>query len=132
MTLIVGWLACDQRCPCSAYIASDSRISDNRNFYDNSQKTFALRNTPDILGYCGETLFIYQILTRLTSMYDVGMLLPSDMNYQDESNIIFNEIKRVHSTYKLNNSSIKIYYIGRTQKRLFDANVYSWNGKIWK
>lgn len=28
MTLIVGWLACDQRGPCSAYIASDSRISD--------------------------------------------------------------------------------------------------------
>lgn len=51
MTLIVGWLACDQRGPCSAYIASDSRISDNRNFYDYSQKTFALKNTSDILGY---------------------------------------------------------------------------------
>ena len=50
MTLIVGWLACDQRGPCSAYIASDSRISDNRNFYDYSQMTFALKNTPDILG----------------------------------------------------------------------------------
>ena len=47
MTLIVGWLACDQRGPCSAYIASDSRISDNRNFYDYSQKTFALKNTPE-------------------------------------------------------------------------------------
>ena len=51
MTLIVGWLACDQRGPCSAYIASDSRISDNKNFYDYSQKTFALKNTPDILGH---------------------------------------------------------------------------------
>ena len=57
MTLIVGWLACDQRGPCSAYIASDSRISNNKSFYDNSQKTFALKNTPDILGYCGEMLF---------------------------------------------------------------------------
>lgn len=85
MTLIVGWLACDQRGPCSAYIASDSRISDNRNFYDYSQKTFALKNTPDILGYCGETLFTYQILTRLTSMCDVGMLLSADMDYQDRS-----------------------------------------------
>ena len=45
MTLIVGWLACDQRGPCSAYIASDSRISDNRNCYDNSQKVFAFKNT---------------------------------------------------------------------------------------
>ena len=48
-------LAGDQRGPCSAYIASDSRVSDNRNCYDNSQKVFALKNTPDILGYCGET-----------------------------------------------------------------------------
>ena len=109
MTLIVGWLACDQRGPCSAYIASDSRISDNRNFYDYSQKTFALKNTPDILGYCGETLFTYQILTRLTSMCDVGMLLSADMDYQDRSEIIFNEIKRAHSAYKLNNGIIKIY-----------------------
>lgn len=132
MTLIVGWLACDQRGPCSAYIASDSRISDNRNFYDYSQKTFALKNTPDILGYCGETLFTYQILTRLTSMCDVGMLLSTDMDYQDRSEIIFNEIKRAHSTYKLNNGIIKIYHIGRNKKRIFDANVYFWNGIIWE
>jgi hypothetical protein len=118
MTLIVGWLACDQRGPCSAYIASDSRISDNRNFYDYSQKTFALKNTPDILGYCGETLFTYQILTRLTSMCDVGMLLSADMDYQDRSEIIFNEIKRAHSAYKLNNGIIKIYHIGRNKKRI--------------
>ena len=132
MTLIVGWLACDQRGPCSAYIASDSRISDNRNFYDYSQKTFALKNTPDILGYCGETLFTYQILTRLTSMCDVGMLLSTDMDYQDRSEIIFNEIKRAHSAYKLNNGIIKIYHIGRNKKRIFDANVYFWNGIIWE
>ena len=93
MTLIVGWLACDQRGPCSAYIASDSRISDNKNFYDYSQKTFALKNTPDILGYCGETLFTYQILTRLTSMCDVGMLLSADMDYQDRSEIILMKSK---------------------------------------
>lgn len=131
MTLIVGWLACDQRGPCSAYIASDSRISDNRNFYDNSQKTFALKKTPDILGYCGETLFTYQILARLTSMCDAGMLLSSDMDYQDRSEIIFKEIKKAHQAYKLNDSSIKIYHIGRNAKRLFNANLYFWNGRIW-
>ena len=75
MTLIVGWLACDQRRPCSAYIASDSRISDNINYYDNSQKLFALKNTPDILGYCGETLFTYQILARITDMCNTNKLI---------------------------------------------------------
>ena len=85
MTLIVGWLACDQRGPCSAYIASDSRISNTRSFYDNSQKTFALKNTPDILGYCGEVLFTYQILTRITSICDAGMLLSSNMDYRERN-----------------------------------------------
>lgn len=131
MTLIVGWLACDQRGPCSAYIASDSRISDNRNFYDSSQKVFALKNTPDILGYCGETLFTYQILTRLANMCDSGALLSSDMDYQERSKIIFNEIKKAHRAYKLNDSAIRIYHIGRNSKRIFDANLYAWNGEEW-
>ena len=46
--------------------------------------------------------------------------------------IIFNEIKRAHSAYKLNNGIIKIYHIGRNKKRIFDANVYFWNGIIWE
>ena len=50
--------------------------------------------------------------------------LISDMDYQDRSEIIFNEIKRAHSAYKLNNGIIKIYHIGRNKKRIFDANVY--------
>lgn len=132
MTLIIGWLACDQRGPCSAYIASDSRISDNKNYYDNSQKVFALKNTPDILGYCGETLFTYQILTRITSMCDSGMSLSSKMNYDDRSKFIFNEIEKAHKEYRLNDSAIRIYHIGRNKERLFDASLYAWNGKEWK
>lgn len=54
------------------------------------------------------------------------------MDYQDRSEIIFNEIKRAHSAYKLNNGIIKIYHIGRNKKRIFDANVYFWNGIIWE
>lgn len=132
MTLIVGGLACDQRGPCSAYIASDSRISDNRNCYDNSQKVFAFKNTPDILGYCGETLFTYQILTRLTNMCDAKMLLSPEMDYQERSKIIFSEIEKAHVAYKLNDSSIRIYHIGRNNQRLFDANLYAWDGEFWE
>lgn len=40
--------------------------------------------------------------------------------------------KRAHSAYKLNNGIIKIYHIGRNKKRIFDANVYFWNGIIWE
>ena len=93
MTLIVGWLACDQRCPCSAYIASDSRISDNRNFYDNSQKTFALRNTPDILGYCGETLFIYHQIW-ITKMKAILFLMKLK-EYIQHTNLIIVVLKYI-------------------------------------
>jgi hypothetical protein len=131
MTLIVGWLACDQRGPCSAYIASDSRISADIRHYDESQKVFAFKNTPDILGYCGETLFTGPTLTRLTYFGDAGMLLSPEMDYQERSKIIFNEIKKRYAKYELNDSSIRIYHIGRNNQRLFDANLYSWNGKYW-
>ena len=128
MTLIVGWLACDQRGPCSAYIASDSRISNNIDCYDNSQKVFALKNTPDILGYCGETLFTYQILSRLTNMCDSGMILSQNMDYQERSEFFFNEIKKAHREYKINDSDIRIYHIGRNSKKVFDASLYAWKG----
>lgn len=131
VTLIVGWLACDQRRPCSAYIASDSRISDNINYYDNSQKLFALKNTPDILGYCGETLFTYQILARITDMCNTNKLFLQDLDYQDRSNIIFDEIKKKHARYNLNNNPIRIYHIGRNNQRLFETKRYVWNGKNW-
>lgn len=61
-------------------------------------------------------------------MCDVGMLLSADMDYQDRSEIIFNEIKRAHSAYKLNNGIIKIYHIGRNKKEyLMRTYILEWN-----
>ena len=66
-------------------------------------------------------------------MCDVGMLLSADMDYQDRSEIIFNEIKRAHSAYKLNNGIIKIYHIGRNKKRIFDLRTYTFgDGILWE
>ena len=131
MTLIVGWLACDQRGPCSAYMASDGRISNRRQHYDNSQKIFALKNTPDILGFCGEVIFPSQFLNRLTGICDSGMLLRPEMDYEERSRLIFREIKQAYLKYQLNDIDIKIFHIGRNQKKLFDANVYAYDGSEW-
>ncbi len=131
MTLIMGWLACDSRGPCSAYIASDSRISDGINHFDGSKKLFALRNTPDILGYCGETIFTSQCLSTITSICNENELLTGDMDYDDRSDFIFNEVKNRYAEYKLNNSSIRIYHIGRNNQCLFNANKFIWNGTCW-
>lgn len=113
-------------------MASDSRISDNMHFYDSSQKLFALKKTPDILGYCGETLFTYQILSRLTGICDEGRLLADNMDYAERSEILFGEIAKAHKTYNINNSVIKIYHIGRNKNSVFEANRYVWNGSKWK
>lgn len=131
MTLIMGWLACDARGPCSAYIASDSRISNGINHYDNSKKLFALRNTPDILGYCGETMFTSQFLSTMTNILDENKLLSADMDYNERSELIFNVLKKCYTNYKLNNSFIRVYHIGRNKQYLFDANKYTWNGREW-
>ena len=79
-TLIMGWLAYDSRGPCSACIARDSGISNGINHYDNSKKLFALRNMPDILGDCGETMFINQGLSTITNICDENRLLFCKVN----------------------------------------------------
>lgn len=133
MTLIVGWLACDQRRPCSAYIASDSRIStiDGNSYYDYSPKVFALKNTPDIFGYCGESIFTYQFLARLVNMCDAGLLLSADMDFEERDQIIYTETRKAHRAYKLTASPIRIYHIGRNHCQLFDSSLYDWDGKGW-
>lgn len=131
MTLIIGWLACDQNGPCSAYMASDSRISNKYNSYDYSQKLFALKCTPDILGYCGETIFTSQCLSRLTSICDEGHLLCDNMTFSERSDIIFAEIQKDYERYNLNNERIKIYHIGRELNKTFCACEYACDGKKW-
>lgn len=132
MTLIVGWLACDQRGPCAAYIASDSRVSNGANRYDYSQKLFALKNTADILGYCGEVMFTNQTLSRLVSLFDEGKALSPEMDFQNRSKIIYHEIAKQHKLYLLNQSVIKIYHIGRNNKKLFEVNKFVFNGVKWE
>ncbi len=133
MTLIAGWIACDQRGPCSAYIASDSRISNGINHYDNSQKVFALKNTPDILGYCGEVLFTNQAIARLVSTCDEGKILSPDMECEERGNLLFRELSAAHNNYTLNNAEISIYYIGRNKDKVFQAYKYQWEKYLgWK
>lgn len=127
MTLIVGWIACDQRKPCSAYIVSDSRISNSVNHFDYSQKVFAFKNTPDIIGYCGEVLFTSEAISRLVSISDEGRLLQNEMDCEERSKILFDELRTSHGEYKLNDEKINIYHIGRNSEGKFQTFLYRWN-----
>ena len=68
MTVLIGWIGVDSRVPCSAYLMSDSRISwnDQLGAYDYGRKLFAFKNSPDILGYCGDVTFPSMVLSRLS------------------------------------------------------------------
>ena len=125
MTLIVGWIARDARRPCSAYIASDSRISNGVQAYDFGQKTFALKQTPDILAYCGEVLFTSQTIGTLVSICDEGGILDHNMDCCERSVKLFQYLKNSHEKYKINKKSIKVFHIGRNHKSEFQVFVFS-------
>jgi len=75
MTLLVSWIGVDTHGIASAYIAADSRISwGNDCNFDHGRKVFAFRNSPDILGYCGDVLFPSIVLSQIAEMADHGLL----------------------------------------------------------
>jgi hypothetical protein len=78
MTLLVSWAGVDTHGIASAYIASDSRITWRPDlFFDHCRKVYALRSSPDILGYCGDVLFPSMILSQIVDMADNGLLFNS-------------------------------------------------------
>lgn len=71
MTLLVAWTGIDSRGPASVYIATDSRVSwDKQNHFDYSNKTFALRQFPAILGYCGDSLASQMLISRAMAVIE--------------------------------------------------------------
>lgn len=80
MTSLVCWFAVDSRKVSSVYVASDSRITapDGRVLSDCSQKVFACRKRPDILGYCGNAERLPSVLPRLVSDLDAQPMTPAE------------------------------------------------------
>lgn len=84
MTLLVSWIGVDTHGTASAYIAADSRVSwDNVANFDHGRKVYAFRQSPDILGYCGDVLFPTMVLSQITEMADRGLLFSKDTSCKD-------------------------------------------------
>lgn len=132
MTLIIGWLAVDERSPCSAYIASDSRFSWGKNgAYDFGRKVFAFKSSPDIIGYCGDVLFPLVTLTQLVDICDANLLFENEMSSDQRSKIIFEQIKTQFTCYPYKqsyiiNSPISIFHISRDINNSFYAYEFLW------
>jgi hypothetical protein len=73
MTTLVSWIGVDSRAPTSAYIASDSRISWNKESWDFGYKTFASPNTPDVFGYSGDVVFPSLLLAQFCVGLESGI-----------------------------------------------------------
>jgi hypothetical protein len=120
MTLLVSWLATDKNgTPTSAYIAADSRISwGSVGFFDHGRKVFAFKNSPDILGYCGDVLFPSIVLGQILEMGDRGLLFPPDATCKERFEAILAQLMHQfqhypHTVEQITVDTLQILHISR-------------------
>lgn len=140
MTLVVTWLGVDTHGPSSAYIASDSRITWGKlGNFDYARKVFALKNSPDILGYCGEVLFPSIVLSQLVEMADCGLLFKDNYTCKEKFEIIKETLiqsflKYPNEVSAITNDTLQIIYVSREQgdNKKFFCHLIEWKrGKGW-
>ena len=140
MTLLVSWVGVvDRNRPASLYIASDSRISwgsSNHNF-DSGRKVFGFKNSPDIMGYCGDVLFPSIVINQIVEMADNGLLFENNMTsiekfkkveycIQEQFKLYPNEVNTIIC------DTLKIIFASRDSRYSFTCHVMSWKrGNEW-
>lgn len=137
MTLLAAWLAADNHGPTSMYVASDSRISwPGQIGYDYARKVFALKNSPDIFGYCGDVLFPTMVLSQIVEMADDGLLFESKAPCEIKIKAIAQKLRYQFSQYPkevsgIAKNSITIFHGSRDleNKKSFKANILTWSKK---
>jgi hypothetical protein len=126
MTLLVSWVGKDSRKISSFYIASDSRLSwDNTVNYDYGRKVFAFKNSPDIVGYCGDVLYPTLVLGQILEMDNDNLLFNPNHTNQERSRILFDEIQEKFSEYP-SKQDISIIHVSRQNETDFLCNVFCW------
>ena len=134
MTALIGWIGVDSRNPCSAYLMSDRRISwgGNNSPYDCARKLFALKNSPDILGYCGDVLFTSLVLSQICELDSNKLLFPSQSSSDEKAGIIQRQIQRQFNRYPVHarNPSF-IYHFSKDNDSAFHAYQYKYEGSTW-
>lgn len=129
MTLLLSWIGKDSRKVSSVYIASDSRFSwTNAQTYDYGRKVFALQNSADILGYCGDVLYPTIILNQLLEMDKDSILFPKTATNYERAGIIYNQIVSRFNAYPSNvmSTSLEIIHVSRSKETKFICFVYKW------
>lgn len=130
MTVLIGWIGVDERSPCSAYIMSDSRLSwgTDPSTYNYGRKLFALKNSPDILGYCGDVLFSSQVLSQIVELDEHKLLFRASMSSAERSELILKQINTQFAEYPGHaRHTASIYHMSRDVDKAFCAYKYSYD-----
>ncbi|HHP1053232.1 hypothetical protein [Bacillus cereus group sp. BfR-BA-01354] len=140
MTLVVAWLAVDTHGPSSAYITSDSRITWGKfGKFDYARKVFALKNSPDILGYCGDVLFPSIVLSQIAEMADSGLLFKENYTCKEKFEVIKETLiqsflKYPNEVKEITDNTLQIIYVSREQSdnKKFFCHLIEWRrGTGW-
>lgn len=131
MTLLVSWLAVDSRRPSTVYIATDSRISWSKAVnFDQGKKVFAFKNSPDIIGYCGDVLFPMIVLSQLVELADAGLLFDEPENCDAKFQSIKDYLENSLSKYPIEEvpiyHSIEILYASRDSNHQYHVYTLTW------
>lgn len=136
MTTLISWVGVDQRAPASLYIASDSRIGWEGEYWDRGAKTFASPTTPDILGYCGDVVFPALVLPQFVASLGAGLVGKSWRNrHQALRRLVARSIQKVPRGQR---RKFTIVYCGREGKGMearFRAGLLEYdrsNGVTWR
>ncbi len=137
MTLVVAWLGVDQRGPCSAYIASDSRISwGNEASFDYARKVFACNNYPDIFGYCGEVLFPSIVMSQIVEMADCGLLFREEFSCEQKFYVVLEKLNSVfekypHEVKNITSDVLQIVHLSRENNgKEFSCYLIEWRRSL--
>lgn len=99
MTILCSWASFDTEIS-AVYLASDSRISwENAAVWDNAQKVFAIKETSEIFGYCGDVLFPTQTLSQVTQLASRGLIFETSMLANDRAAAYFNIFQKAIKQY---------------------------------
>jgi len=129
MTMLVGWIAVDQRSIASAYIAGDSRFTWGIKCpYDYGRKVFSFKKTPDIIAYCGDVLFPSIALARAVEIADNGLLFEKDAPSAQRSQSIYTHLCQHFSSYPTNvlGGLTMIYHVSRDKNSSFHLYQYTY------
>lgn len=135
MTLLISWIGVDSRGPSSLYMMSESRISwDNSSkidSWDYGKKVFPFKNSPDILGYCGDVLFPMQVISHIVDIADSGILFHDVNSAKKRFDRVKYKIKKLLEPFpqKYMNDSFSILYGTRISKKEFACYKLSWSKK---